>query len=109
MGLKDPSSGIHKFMSSTAEKIDQEIKLLSPGEQFALSERLAARLTDELPVPKRVRSEAELKAEIREGLKGTPICQRRWKEGGEMTVRNSLRLTRNSIQPPEVLHSVILS
>ena len=37
------------------------------------------------------------------------LCQRRWKEGWKMTVRNSLRLPRNPMQPSQLLHSKILS
>ena len=70
-----PKSGMHRFMSPLAEKILQDIRTLPPEDQLAISERLSKYLIDELPVPDRVRvrSEAELKDKIRQGLEGIPV------------------------------------
>ena len=68
-------SGKHHLMSPKAERILRDIRTLPPEEQAAISERLSKLLLAELPVPDRVRvrSEAELRDKVRQGLEGVPV------------------------------------
>ena len=64
------------------------------AEQVAMSKRLSKHHGDELPVPDRVRvrSEAELKDKIRQGLEGiaAPVTDQFWNElHKEVEVRDS--------------------